>query len=671
MSQPSVQTVIIEVDSAGQVVQHDQSALDVLVSPDGGLLGARLSDLVAESCRPSPSLAGLLAATAAGREFTGPLTFQSAAGNLVDAVVTVQPMQTSGATASLATLRILTAGTEVSFGPAMMRQALLYDPFRRIGTTLDLDQVARGLVNLMVPGFCHHAGLLVRNSLFETAEPPAPAEDGSCSFRRLATAYADSDDFSERSAFPSGEIIRCLPGSPYVRCVETGKPVLLPEVTAEMLALADRGPDARRSSLKSVSSVLILPLALEGTTLGVLSCGRGHGSRPFSAIDAEIGADFACRAAAFLDNARQYSQERATAVTLQRSMLPTALSAPSSVDVHHRYLPGSQLIEVGGDWYESIALPGARVMLVIGDVAGHGVRAAATMGRLRAALQTMAMMELPPPEALHWLDQLMRVLGEEEPHFATCAYAVYNAVDGTLEVASAGHPPLLLAQPDGSGFLDVSPAPPLGVGENPISSKFFDVADGSLLVLYTDGLVESRGHDIDEGLARLPEIFTPARRSDSLESLANDALSRMYDDQHRDDVALLIARLRRVSQADRPCWTLTAEPTSAARARVLATRALAEWHLEPLAGAAELIVSELVTNAIQHAGGTVLLRLIRDGGTVTCEVGDSSRVLPLARHAADDDESGRGLQVVSQLSHRWGVRRTRAGKLVWCELRLP
>src|SRR5207245_1861795 len=201
-------------------------------------------------------------------------------------------------------------------------------------------------------------------------------------------------------------------------------------------------------------------------------CVRRKEFHRFDAYDTEIGVEFASRAALFMDSARRYSRERATALTLQRSLLPTGLSAPSSVEVRHRYLPGSKLIEVGGDWYESIALPGARVALVVGDVAGHGVRAAVTMGRLRAAIQTLARLELSPAESLQQLDELMRTLGEREPHFATCAYAVFDAVTGTCEVASAGHLPPLLVRPDGSSiYLEVPPAPPLGIGEGPIDSQ--------------------------------------------------------------------------------------------------------------------------------------------------------------------------------------------------------
>jgi anti-sigma regulatory factor (Ser/Thr protein kinase) len=352
-------------------------------------------------------------------------------------------------------------------------------------------------------------------------------------------------------------------------------------------------------------------------------------------------------------------------------MLPAGLSAPSSVQVQHRYLPGSKLIEVGGDWYESIALPGGRVALVVGDVAGHGVRAAVTMGRLRTAIRTLAMLELPPAETLQRLDDLMHELGVREPHFATCVFAVYDAVDGSCEVASAGHlPPLLVFPRGGTELLDVSPAPPLGIGNRPIVSRVLRIEDGSLLVLYTDGLVEKRTQDIDVGISQLREVFGSGSAAKPLDELCRAALAGVYSDHQRDDIAVLIARLRRIPADRHMTWHLAAKLTSARRARALIRRPLCRWALAELIPLAELVVSELVTNAVRYAQGRIRLRLVLEGGLV-CEVFDDSAALPRLRHPSDDDERGRGLQVVSQLAHRWGTRRTPSGKVVWCELALP
>src|SRR5262249_12277511 len=297
---------------------------------------------------------------------------------------------------------------------------------------------------------------------------------------------------------------------------------------------------------------------------------RKIGFHRFDAYDTEIGMEFASRAALFMDSARRYSRERATALTLQRSMLPTGLSHPKSVEVRHRYLPGSKLIEVGGDWCEPTALPGGRVALVVGDVAGPGVRAAVTMGRLRTAIKTLTMLELSPAETLQRLDDLMHELGEFEPHFATCVYAIFDTVDGTCEVASAGHLPPLLVRPDGSSeFLDVSPAPPLGIGSGPMSSTTLRTEDGSLLVMYAEGLVEKRTEDIDEGLARLRALFGPQSPTEPLDDLCRLALAGVYDDHQRDDIAILMARLRRIGTDRHVSWNLAPKLTAARRARSL------------------------------------------------------------------------------------------------------
>jgi anti-sigma regulatory factor (Ser/Thr protein kinase) len=375
----------------------------------------------------------------------------------------------------------------------------------------------------------------------------------------------------------------------------------------------------------------------------------------------------------FFNLATLYIREHATALTLQRAMLPTGLTMPSSVEVKHRYLPGSELVEVGGDWYESIRLPGARVALVVGDVAGHGVRAAVTMGRLRTAIQTLAMLELPPAESLQQLDELMQTIGEREPHFATCAYAVYDAVTGEIELAVAGHLPPLLVHPDGRNeYLEVTPCPPLGIGNGVVDTKVITVEDGSLFVLYTDGLVESRDRDISEGLDRLRSAFGEGAPGQDLEDLCKTSLDGVYSDAKRDDIAVLIAKLRRIPEDHRVSFQLEPRESWVRDARALIRDPLKRWGLEDLIDSSELLVSELVTNAIRYAkGGEILLRLILEPETLVCEVHDSSPALPRVLQVDKDAENGRGLHVVSQMASRWGVRRTASGKVVWCEQLVP
>jgi serine phosphatase RsbU (regulator of sigma subunit)/anti-sigma regulatory factor (Ser/Thr protein kinase) len=672
LANTSTRTLILGVDKTGQIRQHDRGGGDVLATEPGELIGTELGSLLAAPDGPSAkTLQALIDGACSNREGTTVLSFRTANGATADAVVTIQPVRSADPElAAQVIMRIAPPVQERFLDPAVMRQVMVDGSVRRIGGALDIDQMAPELINIIVPHFCNSAGLVVLESLVGEDEFPSESLDGTQLVRRLAVAHDDADAAWD-AAFPTGEILRYPPGTPYTRCMDSGRPVceVVSRDSADSMAAAwIRRPVAE---LLSGVSMLLLPLIARDIMLGFFVCVRQVGYRRFDAYDIEIGMEFASRAAIFMDNAQRYSRERATALTLQRSMLPTGLSSPSSVDVQHRYLPGSKLIEVGGDWYESIALPGGRVALVVGDVAGHGVRAAVTMGRLRTAIHTLAMLELPPAETLQQLNELMQELGVREPHFATCIYAIYDAVSGTCEVASAGHLPPLLVRPDGTNeFLDVMPAPPLGVGTGLIQSRTLTIEDGSLLVLYTDGLVEKRSRDIDEGLGRLQEVFGPGSADQPLEDLCKATLAGVYTDEHRDDIALLMARLRRIPSDHVVSWTLPSELTSASRARSLIRRPLRRWNLLELLPVTELLVSELVTNAVRYAQGKIGLRLILEGGLV-CEVLDESAALPRLRHPDDSDERGRGLQVVSQLAQRWGARRAAAGKVVWCELPLP
>jgi hypothetical protein len=668
----SVRTLILGIDYDGRIVQHDRLAPRILTREPDQLLGAQLSDLTARPADGAAAIAGLLDAIRADREGTAMLTVDTRDGRSAEAVVTVHPMRASDTgLAALALLRIPVPQAERFVDPAVMRKRMLDDTFTRISDTLDIEQVASELLDALVPHFCNAADLLLLESLAGDDELPADGPEGSVPLRRIALRHERQDPAWE-AAFPTGEILRYPANTPYYNCMDTAKPVLESTISkdqaSEIARAWQRKPVAK---LLAGASMLMLPLVARGTILGFLACTRQEGFRRFDAYDIEIGMDFASRAAMFIDNARRYSREHATALTLQRSMLPTGLSAPSSVEVRHRYLPGSKLIEVGGDWYESIALPGGRVALVVGDVAGHGVRAAVTMGRLRTAIHTLAMLELPPAESLQQLDELMHTLGEREPHFATCAYAIYDAVSGDCEVAVAGHLPPLLVHPDGSNeLLDVPPAPPLGVGDGEVESRQFKIEDGSLFVLYTDGLVENKGQDISDGLARLQGIFGPGSPTRPLEALCKAALDGVYSDHQRDDIALLIARLRRLPEDHHATWTFEPKLTAVREARAMLAEPMKRWDLEDMLPTTELLVSELVTNAIRYSQGEVTLRLVNEKALV-CEVLDNSAALPRLRQANGEDENGRGLQVVRQLSKRWGARRSPAGKVVWCEQPLP
>jgi serine phosphatase RsbU (regulator of sigma subunit)/anti-sigma regulatory factor (Ser/Thr protein kinase) len=616
----------------------------------------------------------LLDAVRSEREGNAVLTIALAGGLSADAVVTAKPMQTgSSDVAAFVIMQIPIPSAERFVDPALIRDILLRDTGPVDEDTLDFSELAKKMTAQLVPAFCSTAEILVLESLIGDNEIPLHVSAEKVALRRLDVRHDRGEHAAWQSAFPIGEILRFPPDSPYTRCIETGLPVLEQAFSADSarkLAKAWRRKPV--GGLFSDMSMLVIPAVSKGTVLGLFCCFREAGTRKFDRYDMEMGMEFAARSAVFFDHATRYNREHATALTLQRAMLPTGLTYPSSIEVKHRYLPGSELVEVGGDWYESIRLPGARVALVVGDVAGHGVRAAVTMGRLRTAIQTLAMLELPPAESLLQLDELMQTIGEREPHFATCAYAVYDAVTGEIELAVAGHLPPLLVHPDGRNeYLEVIPCPPLGIGNGVVDTKVITVEDGSLFVLYTDGLVESRDRDISEGLDRLQSAFGAGAPDQDLEELCKTSLDGVYSDAYRDDIAVLIAKLRRIPEDHRVCFQLEPELPTVRLARSLIRDPLKRWGLEDLIDSSELLVSELVTNAIKYANGEVMLRLILEPDTLVCEVHDSSPALPRVLQVDKDAENGRGLHVVSQVASRWGARRTTGGKVVWCEQLVP
>jgi hypothetical protein len=348
---------------------------------------------------------------------------------------------------------------------------------------------------------------------------------------------------------------------------------------------------------------------------------------------------------------------------LQRSLLPQVSTPLDGAQIAFRYLPGNDALAVGGDWFDAMVLPGARLGLVIGDVMGHGVASVAMMGQLRTAVQTLAYLGLPPDQLLRQLDELAQRLSDT--HLATCLFGVYDRVTRRLVLASAGHPPPIIARGDGTTELvELPPGPPIGVGGHGFDSVDVDVVDGDTLVLYTDGLVEIPKRDIDDGLtllcASVPGCDVP------LDEACDVILNELAPDRS-DDVALLIARFRGIDPEWVADWLLEPVPLAASQARRLVRATLTRWDLLHLADTAELLASELITNSIVRASRPIGLRLLYTG-TLTCEVQDDDYTLPAPRAVAALEESGRGLSIVNAVARRWGASRTAAGKLVWFEL---
>jgi PAS domain S-box-containing protein len=562
---------------------------------------------------------------------------------------------------------------------ARERLAILSEASARIGSTLDVMQTGQELADLAVPLLADFVAVDLAESIPLGEEPLARL--GSTgrhipAFRRagLASIHPGAPD----AWCARGEAVFVPPTSPYTCVLSTGKSYLEPVLDTSPGTWYDQDP-ARAEKIREygMHSAMVVPIHARGTVLGIAIFTRTKDPVPFEEDDLLLAEELVARAALSLDNANRYTRERTAALALQRNLLPQRLTGGCAVQVASRYLPADIHHGAGGDWFDVIPLSGARVALVVGDVVGHGINAAATMGRLRTAVHTLADMELPPDELLAHLDDLVIRLTEEDADTkdlatavagATCLYAVYDPVTRRCTMARAGHPPPAIVDPHGHvTFPDLPTGTPLGLGLVPFESVELELPEGSTLALYTDGLVETRDQDIDTGMHRLATALAHPRLP--LEDLGSAVLDTLPAPAPSDDVTLLLARTRTLSPSQVVSWDLPSDPAVVSTARSLAIRQLTQWGLEDLATTTELIVSELVTNAIRHGTGPVRLRLIRHQ-LLTCEVSDTSNSLPRLRHARTTDEGGRGLFLVAQLSHRRGTRYTPDGKTVWAEQEL-
>ncbi|PJN42679.1 PAS sensor protein [Streptomyces sp. CB02959] len=575
--------------------------------------------------------------------------------------------------------------------------ALLNEAGARIGNSLDLETTARTLLDVAVPQFCDLASVDLYQGLLAGDEAQPGMSDGSAELRRVAFASAVSDaplpgGAPEETPVAVGAVHRYPFNSPCAAALRTAQAQIIPGRESE------EGPELGAV----VHSTLAVPMVARDTVVGLVQFSRTKGSEPFGERDTALAVELAARAAVCIDNARLYRREHERALILQRSLLPPGDPEAAGLDIACRYLPGTTATEVGGDWFDVIELPGHRTALVVGDVMGRGLRAAVAMGELRTAVRTLALLDLEPAEVLGALDEIARGLGDSgdrgamarsarsrsgapaggpaqgrsartadlsEVYLATCVYAVYDPITRMCTFANAGHlPPVLVEEGEEALLLDVPPGMPLGVGGEPFEEIEVEVPDGALLALYTDGLVESRHHPLDEGLQAFRRALSDAGRP--LEDVCDHVLSALDTSHGEDDIALLMARVHGLPKDAVGDWSLAPEPRSVARARELARDQLTDWGLQALVDTTELLVSELVTNALRHGHGEIRLRLLLDR-TLVCEVWDADLAQPRRRRARDTDEGGRGLQLVGLLSESWGSRRTPRGKTVWFELALP
>ncbi|MBL1116459.1 SpoIIE family protein phosphatase [Streptomyces sp. 110] len=556
-------------------------------------------------------------------------------------------------------LRALTGQAEA----ARDRLKLLYDAGVGVGTTLDVVRTAEELAEVAVPRFADVVTVDLAEPVLVGAEPERTTE-----MHRTAVSRIREDS----PLYPVGELIRFAPTTPMAESVASGQAILETDLSVAGGWRAHDPERALRVLEYGIRTLITVPLRARGVVLGLASFWRLESTGAFDEEDLSCAKELAARAAVAVDNARRYTREHTMAVTLQQSLLPRGLPEQSAVEIAHRYLPAQA--GVGGDWFDVIPLPGFRVALVVGDVVGHGVHAAATMGRLRTAVHTFSALDLAPDELLAHLDELVAQVDTSEAADesegitgATCLYAIYDPVSGVCAIARAGHLGPALALPDGTVALPDTPvSPPLGVGGSlPFESAVLRLPAGSRLALFTDGLINNRHRDLDTGLGLLQDALTHPDLTP--EETCQTVFDLLLPERPTDDVALLIARTRLLDPSQVAGWDVPSTPAAVSRVRDNVAHQLATWGLDQAAFTTELIVSELVTNAIRYGTQPIRIRLLYDHDTLVCEVTDSSSTSPHLRRAATTDEGGRGLFLVAQFAQRWGTRYTARGKIIWAE----
>nr|WP_227025674.1 SpoIIE family protein phosphatase [Streptomyces fodineus] len=641
------------VDEGGRLLLANDEARRLLDLPQDAE-GRPVTDLGFE-----PVLAQLLLS---GRPTTDEV---HAAGDRLLAVNVRPTAPYGGPAGSMATLRDITE-LQVVTGKAAVaerRLRLLYDAMHGIGTTLDIVRTAQELTQFAVPRFADYVSVDLIDSILQGGEP-----EGTMMRRTAVTGIHE-----EHPLYPVGKRIDFGAETPQAIGFGTGEPVLESDLPA-LTGWQEEDPvNARRIIAHGIHSMMVIPLRARGILMGVASFWRSERPEPFEEEDVAVAEELVARAALAIDNARRYTREHTTAVTLQRSLLPHGVPDQSALDVAYRYLPAQA--GVGGDWFDVIPLPGARVALVVGDVVGHGLHAAATMGRLRTAVHNFSALDLSPDELLARLDELVSRIDSDETGEeggagvtgATCLYVLYDPVAGRVAVALAGHPGPALVLPDGTvSFPEVPVSPPLGLaGGLPVETAHLTLPEGTRMVLFTDGLVEDRDRDVEVGLRQLRAALAGAVGR-TPEETCTDILGALLPERPSDDIALLVASTRLLPSDRVALWEVPSDPAAVAPVRSDCARTLDTWGLEDIGYATELILSELITNAIRYGSPPIRVRMLYDRCLI-CEVSDGSSTSPHMRRAAPTDEGGRGLFLVGQFAERWGTRYLARGKVIWSE----
>jgi PAS domain S-box-containing protein len=561
---------------------------------------------------------------------------------------------------------------------ARERLQLVNEASVRIGTTLDVTRTAEELAEVCVPALADFVSVDLLDPQDPAGEPFSWPPTAPVVLRR--TAHLSVNPGTPESGVPIGQVDRYPSPSAQADPLLAGHSIVTTTEADDLERWFSWDP-ARLARIRKygIHSAMSVPIRARGLTLGVALLCRFRRPEAFTPDDVLLAEEVTARAAVCIDNARRYSRERETALALQRSLLPRSLPSTAAVDAASRYLPAARA-GVGGDWFDVIPLSGMRVAMVVGDVVGHGIQASATMGRLRTAVRTLADIDLAPDELLTHLDDLVVRLSAEAGHEgspgevgATCLYAVYDPVSRRCTLARAGHPPPVVVAPDGAPHqVDVPAGPPLGLGGLPFESAELELREGSVLAFFTDGLIESRERDLDASQRMLCEALSEsAGQRVSLDETCDRVLhSLLPTGGAPDDVALLLARTRGLPASQVATWHIPADPALVAPIRKQVVEQLDAWKLQEAAFTAELVVSELVTNAIRYGAHPIRLRLIHDAATLICEVSDTNHTAPHLRRAKTFDEGGRGLLLVAQLTQRWGSRHTADGKTIWAEIGL-
>ena len=554
---------------------------------------------------------------------------------------------------------------------AQRRLSALYRSAVGIGGALDPVRNARELVEALVPALGDLACVDLVEAVLQDREPAPGYLDPELTTGRRA-AVRSVDGGWPASLVQIGEQLPPIPDRLEFAPTSVGGMTIFSDAERVRELLGHDPHLIRKMMPADMRFSLGCPLYRRGRVFGYVLVWRTHNPTPFSEEDVEVLEELCLRTTHAVDNALRFTREHSTAVVLQRSLLPPAATESSAAETAGTYLPAAGDSSVAGDWFDAFALSSLRVALVVGDVIGHGLRATATMARLRTAVQTLAALDLAPDELLARLDDLVQQISEEtggaDPVGASCLFAVYDPVTRTCQLASAGHPAPAAVLPHGrASLLDVVPGPPLGVGDHPFEVSTVELPPGSVLALYSNGLVR---RDLDpDGATRefLHDLAALCEPDRPLKRIGEEIVSRREPaDQAEDDITLLLARTRAVAPENTVCWEFEADPAVVADARSATTALLFEWELPELAFTAELVVSELVTNAVRYGGGPITVRLIRDR-VLVCEVSDPSSTQPRLQRAHGTDEGGRGLFLVAQLTARWGSRYGRRGKTIWTE----